>query len=227
MLALLISLLFLTQSGWADQIYSYMDDTGMRVFTNASGRPSRDESSTLDSPTNRNYLPTIRLVAKRYHISENLIRAIIAVESDYQPLSISSKGCKGLMQLHPDTARRFGVQDVFDPQQNIEGGVKYLNFLMDVFDDDLSRVLAAYNAGESAVIRNGGIPPYPETQNYVHKVTSLYHSYGEGALFEPSHRSKRIYRIDQTNGQVVFTNTPEELTPFSRLDSILWTERLN
>ncbi len=112
----------------------------------------------------------------RHGVDAELIKAIIRVESNYNPLAVSVKGCKGLMQLHPDTARRFGVTDIFDPAQNIEGGVKYLKFLIEYFKNDIPKVLAGYNAGENAVTRYKGIPPYRETKEYVKKVESLYQS---------------------------------------------------
>ena len=89
------------------------------------------------------------------------------VESDYDPFAVSPKGCKGLMQLHPDTAHRFGVDDIFHPEDNLNGGIKYLLSLIGRFNGDLPLILAAYNAGENAVIRHQGIPPYEETVNYV------------------------------------------------------------
>jgi hypothetical protein len=102
-----------------------------------------------------------------------LVRAIIQVESDFDHLAISSKGAQGLMQLMPDTARRMGVTNAFDPRQNIFGGVRYLRFLLDLFRGDIALVAAAYNAGENAVTRYGGVPPYKETRGYVEKVQTL------------------------------------------------------
>ena len=103
--------------------------------------------------------------------------AVIKVESNYNPHAISSKGALGLMQLIPSTARRFGVSDAFDPIQNIQGGAKYLRYLLDLFDGRFPLALAAYNAGEAAVARYGGIPPYAETQNYVQNVLASYTKY--------------------------------------------------
>lgn len=106
-------------------------------------------------------------------VSSDLIRAIIAVESEFDAFAVSSKGAQGLMQLMPFTARRFGVANSFDARQNIFGGVKYLRFLLDMFGGDVALACAGYNAGENAVTRHKGIPPYKETQNYVRRIRSL------------------------------------------------------
>jgi Transglycosylase SLT domain len=106
-------------------------------------------------------------------VSADLVRAVIAVESEFDALAVSSKGAQGLMQLMPHTARRFGVGDSFDARQNIFGGTQYLRFLLDLFSGNVELTLAAYNAGENAVQRYHGIPPYRETRQYVAKVQGL------------------------------------------------------
>ena len=103
-------------------------------------------------------------------LPSRLVHSVIQVESNYDPNAVSPKGALGLMQLIPATARRFGVSDVFDPEDNIEGGTRYLKYLLGLYKGDESLALAAYNAGEGAVSRYGGIPPYPETLGYVAKV---------------------------------------------------------
>ena len=115
----------------------------------------------------------IAAATSAYNVSLELVRAIIQVESDFDHLARSSKGAQGLMQLMPATAERFGVGDPFDPRQNIFGGVQYLRFLLDLFSGDIALVAAAYNAGENAVLRYNGVPPYRETRGYVGKVQSL------------------------------------------------------
>ncbi len=109
-------------------------------------------------------------VAAENSLPAELLHSVIQVESNYNPSAISPKGAQGLMQLMPDTARRFGVPDSFDPAENIQGGAKYLKYLLDLYKGDYPRALAAYNAGEKAVAKYGGIPPYAETQDYVVKV---------------------------------------------------------
>jgi soluble lytic murein transglycosylase-like protein len=113
-------------------------------------------------------------ISKDNGVDPALIDAMIRTESNYNPWAISSKGARGLMQLIPETGRRFGVQDFFDPKQNIEGGVRYVRYLLGMFEGNVELSLAAYNAGENLVARLGRIPPYPETRNYVQKIRALY-----------------------------------------------------
>jgi soluble lytic murein transglycosylase-like protein len=111
--------------------------------------------------------------AAHHGVSPDLVKAVIQVESEFDRLAVSSKGARGLMQLMPHTARRLGVFDAFDPRQNIFGGAQYLRMLLDLFQGDVSLALAGYNAGENAVARYRGIPPYKETRGYVQKVQGL------------------------------------------------------
>ena len=110
---------------------------------------------------------TVEQIAARHQLPPQLIHSVIKVESNYNRFAVSSKGALGLMQLIPATARRFGVADVFNPIQNIEGGAKYLRYLLDLYGDNFPLALAAYNAGEGAVAKFGGVPPYQETRNYL------------------------------------------------------------
>jgi len=116
----------------------------------------------------------IQDVGRRFEVDPRLIHAVIRQESAYNVFAISHKGAKGLMQLMPATAERFGVKDIFDPAENVNGGVQYLRFLMDRYPGDPRRALAAYNAGEGAVDRYDGIPPYQETQDYVERISLSY-----------------------------------------------------
>ena len=109
----------------------------------------------------------VRRIAAEQAVSPQLIHSVIKVESNYNAHAISSKGALGLMQLIPSTARRFGVSDAFNPVQNIQGGARYLRYLLDLYNEDYPLALAAYNAGEGAVARYGGVPPFAETRNYV------------------------------------------------------------
>lgn len=109
----------------------------------------------------------VEQIAARYSLRPALLHSVIKVESNYNPYAVSPKGALGLMQLMPDTARRFGVGNAFNPIENIEGGARYLRYLIDLYGEGNPLVLAAYNAGEAAVARYGGVPPYRETQNYL------------------------------------------------------------
>lgn len=121
--------------------------------------------------------PIITRAADRYKVDTALIKAVIMMESAYNPKAISKQGAKGLMQLMPRTARALGVKNAFNPAHNINGGVKYLRQLLDTFDDNIKFALAAYNAGSSRVKRHGGIPPIKATRAYVKKVFAYYHHY--------------------------------------------------
>ncbi len=114
----------------------------------------------------------VERIAARNSLPPQLIHSVIKVESNYNPYAVSPKGALGMMQLIPATARRFGVSDVFNPEQNIEGGARYLRYLLDLFHDNIGLALAAYNAGENAVAKFGTVPPYAETRNYLQLVAS-------------------------------------------------------
>lgn len=117
--------------------------------------------------------PIIEDAAAKFGVASDFIRAIIRVESSYDEFAVSSKGAKGLMQLMPATARRFGVSNPFDPEQAIMGGTEYLAYLLGLFKGNLELAAAGYNAGENAVLRYGGVPPYRETRNYVQRVRAV------------------------------------------------------
>jgi Transglycosylase SLT domain len=125
------------------------------------------------------YDDLIRRTASAYHVEPALVKAVIRVESGFDPRATSERGARGLMQLMPDTARRYGVRNVYDPAQNIRGGVLYLRDLMAQFNSDTALVLAAYNAGESAVVAYQGIPPYGETRDFVRRVLQYFRYYME------------------------------------------------
>ncbi|MEE8348704.1 MAG: lytic transglycosylase domain-containing protein [Acidobacteriota bacterium] len=199
-------LVTLTSSAWAGSLYSYINERGVRVYTNIGTNRTdlpREKSGSSTRRVSNPYLPLIHESARQFNVDADLVQAVIQVESHFNPRAVSPKGCIGLMQLHPDTARRFGVKDAYDPAQNIQGGVRYLRFLTDHFNGELPLVLAAYNAGENAVIRHQGIPPYRETQQYVRKVTALYESLKPAA--ETSESNPPLTRVVLPNGSVLFT----------------------
>jgi soluble lytic murein transglycosylase-like protein len=148
-------------------------DRGYRLTYPGKGTIIHSTAYRLRRSYNGEWDQHIAAATTAYGVSLELVRAIIQVESDFDHLARSSKGAQGLMQLMPATAERFGVGDPFDPRQNIFGGVQYLRFLLDLFGGDVALAAAAYNAGENAVIRYDGIPPYRETRGYVEKVQAL------------------------------------------------------
>jgi soluble lytic murein transglycosylase-like protein len=148
----------------------------------------------------------VREAAERHRVDPALIRAVIQTESGGNPAAVSRKGAAGLMQLHPATAQRFGVRDVFNPQQNVDAGAHYLKMLLERYNGNLDLALAAYNAGEGAVDRHGGIPPFRETRNYVLKVQNAYFRPGSGHLDSAWGSSHPIRRETDAQGRIIFTN---------------------
>ena len=130
----------------------------------------------------------IEQAAARHNVDPNLVRAVIKVESNFNPNAVSRKGAMGLMQLMPSTARQLNVNNPFDPEQNVDAGVRHLKQLLESYGGDIKLTLAAYNAGAGAVARSSGVPHYAETQNYVRRITNLYYSgagFNSGALRDP------------------------------------------
>src|SRR5271155_287545 len=189
-LAVLIAILLTASTAAANpKIYTYLDAQGMRHYTDI---PDNNRYRLLDlSPQDRTasgdrYDSLLLARATRFDaiiehaavssaVEPNLLRAVIVVESGFNSRAVSKRGAVGLMQLMPATASRFGVSNPFDPRQNVHAGARYLKFLIDRFGHDIRLALAAYNAGEEAVDRNGGqIPPFTETMAYVPRVLKIY-----------------------------------------------------
>jgi hypothetical protein len=207
---------------FSQTLFSYLDETGTRVFTNIapvspvpdlkiSGEvPAPASTPAASSSKSEAYDPIIEKYASDYRLDPSLIKSIIAAESGFNPKAISSKGARGLMQLMPATAERLGVNNSFDPEQNIQGGIKHFRSLMDSFNEDVTLSLAAYNAGENRVQRLGRIPPIKETQDYVQIVTKLYEK-SKGEL-KPQIREKEIlqmlFRFIDDSGVLHVTNIP-------------------
>jgi len=212
------------------QIVSYLDASGKRVFINSDPTPVRvtkktpllrtdatgltprpiststPEMSAAELANREKIEDMIREVSVRYRVDPALVRAVIQTESNWNSGAVSRKGAQGLMQLGPTTAQALGVNNAFDPKQNLDGGVRYLRTLLERYNGDLDRALAAYNAGPRAVDRAGGIPQYRETRDYVQKVTDTYFRPGSDRLPRAFVGPRPIYRTVEAGGRVVFTN---------------------
>jgi hypothetical protein len=181
-----LALGFLLSPAATAQIYTRVNGNGVVEATNVPeaagfrltypGKGTLIHSRGFRGVYAGEYDQHIDAAASLWGVSPALVRAVIQVESEFDRNAVSSKGAQGLMQLMPFTARRFGVLDPFDARQNVFAGVQYLRWLLDMFGGDLSQALAGYNAGENAVVRYRGVPPYKETQNYVRKIHSLLSS---------------------------------------------------
>lgn len=196
------------------QIASYVDEHGKLVYVNG-GSPKHSSGSTISSSPAAQSASApgdhldqiVQQAAERHDLDPALVKAVISTESGWNPTAISRKGAVGLMQLIPETAERFGVGNAFDPVQNVEGGTSYLKSLLDHYNGDLTKTLAAYNAGERAVDQSGGIPAYPETERYVQKVTDAYFRPNSGrdpSLWSPP-RAPIRQEVD-SKGRIIFTN---------------------
>jgi soluble lytic murein transglycosylase-like protein len=148
----------------------------------------------------------VREAADRHRMDPALVRAVIQTESNWNPAAVSRRGAGGLMQLIPTTAQRFGANDIFNPQQNVDAGVHYLKTLLERYNGNLDLALAAYNAGEGAVDRAHGVPAFRETRNYVQKVQNAYFRPGSGRLSNPWSSARAIHRDVNESGHIVFRN---------------------
>jgi soluble lytic murein transglycosylase-like protein len=208
------------------QITKIVDNSGRSFFINANPAPVKFAPPTK-SHTNI-YLPgeisftgrahpavdmdrdgvdkIVREAADRHRVDPALVRAVIETESNWNPKAFSHKGAGGLMQLIPTTAQRYGAYDVFDPQQNIDAGVKYLRTLLERYHGNLDLALAAYNAGEGAVDRAHGVPSIRETRDYVQKVQNAYFRPGSGRMPDAFVNTHAIHRDITPEGRIIFTN---------------------
>src|SRR5271165_4306278 len=208
------------------QIARTVDTSGREMFVNAD--PPVVTKFTAAKPRKTIYLPAessfmgashpamsidrdgaeklVKEAAERHNVDPALVRAVIETESNWNSSAVSRKGAGGLMQLIPTTAQRYGANDVFNPQQNIDAGVRYLKTLLERYNGNLELSLAAYNAGEGAVYRAHGIPAYRETRNYVHKVQDAYFRPGSGRAPDLFTNARAIHRDVDASGRIIFSN---------------------
>jgi hypothetical protein len=208
------------------QIAKVVDDSGRRFFINAEPpvqiklMPARSHAA-IYMPEQASFTGRgrpamsidrdgaerlVREAAERHNVDPALVRAVVETESNWNSSAISRKGAVGLMQLMPTTAQRFGASEYYNPQQNVDAGVKYLKTLLERYDGNLDLALAAYNAGEGAVDRAHGIPAFRETRSYVQKVQSAYFRPGSGRLSDLWVNPRAIHKNVDPSGRIIFTN---------------------
>ncbi len=189
----------------AAEVASYV--SSRPAGTSASTDPNYVKLARGRRVTSQEIDDVIDKAAQKHNVDANLVRALIKQESNFNPSAVSNKGAMGLMQLMPGTARQLGVSDPFDPQQNVDAGVKHLKQLLDNYNGDVRLGLAAYNAGEGAVARNKGVPPYRETQDYVKRITERagYANASGTTVVGPSRAPVKMYR--GSDGVLRISNT--------------------
>lgn len=205
-------------------IYKYTDENGVVCYTDApmgkktekvlKEKYSEVQTKETTSGAGRTYNEYVRKAASKYSLEPDLIHAVIKTESNGNHRAVSRKGAMGLMQLMPGTASDLNVSNPFNPEENIEGGARYLRYLLEKFNGDMTLALAAYNAGPKTVEKYGSVPPIYETRQYVKKVYSLYNGKKNYASLQPQKNEASpvpvptpIYRIVMDDGTVLFTNS--------------------
>lgn len=230
----LVAFLCLAASPTRADIYKYVDKYGRVTLTDRPDHsgyqklvktwkgwtPARTTGNPNFARDRKKYSPTITAAAARHRLPPALVHAVVTAESAYSPTAVSRTGAVGLMQLMPETARRYGVVDRRDPVANVEGGTSYLRYLLDMFNENVKLAVAAYNAGENAVVGYGNkIPPYPETQQYVRRVLKYYREYAKkgigeaksGSVSTPlSHAVKRAARVTWADNAPADGNSPAD-----------------
>lgn len=186
MRGLILGLVWLAAGAAQADVYVSIDAKGSYILTNVH-RPGRLYETVISEPqgqagpanaqliTGRPYARLVAAAARTHNVPQALLHAVIKTESGYNPKARSPAGAVGLMQLMPDTAREMGVQNRLDPEDNVQGGARYLKRMLDLFDNDITLAVAAYNAGPEAVLRRGAVPPFAETRRYVPDVLREYH----------------------------------------------------
>ena len=232
---LLVSLFFVAIAAASAEVFKYVDEDGVICYTDAPlGKKAEKVLADTDKKVLRNknitekkpvlqttYSHYVQKAAQKYDIEPELIHAVIRTESNGNHRAVSKKGAIGLMQLMPSTANDMNVGNPFNPEENIEGGTRYLKYLIEKFNGNLTLALAAYNSGPKTVEKYGNVPPITETRQYVNKVFSLYNGKKQYALSGPSESYEEkpapIYKIVLDDGTILFTNATLEKKPKIRL----------
>jgi hypothetical protein len=219
-------ILFISTAVYAD-IYKYVDEDGVVCYTdtpfgkdkkadrvfreNADSTPVQQQLVRTDYDVIKDYHGIVHEKASEYNMDPSLIKAVIKTESNWNNRAVSRKGAMGLMQLMPTTASEMNVRNPFNPEENIEGGTKYLRYLLERFNGDLTLALAAYNAGPQTVEKFGLVPPITETRQYVNKVLSLYNGktrhFLTGNNLAKKEKPEPIYKVVLEDGTILFTNS--------------------
>jgi soluble lytic murein transglycosylase-like protein len=225
--SVVLLVLFLSASVASSDVYKYVDENGVTCYTDAPfGKKSEktairsNSSQTVKTNTpNRNFVAAdyhyyVQQAADKYEIEPELIHAVIRTESNGNHRAVSKKGAMGLMQLMPATANDLNVTNPFNPEENIDGGTRYLKYLIEKFNGNLTLALAAYNSGPTNVEKYGNVPPFTETRQYVNKVYSLYSGRKNyNVSVASSHREERsapIVKVVLDDGTILFTNSTLE-----------------
>ena len=176
---IIITAFFCAVSKTDADIYKYVDERGVAHLTNMPTSPKYKLLIKANKVQSREkkYDSIINELCEKYGVETSFIKAMVKTESNFDPYAVSKKGATGLMQLMPEKAKDLSVNDSFDPKQNLDGGIRHVSYLLKKYEGDVKLALAAYNAGENAVKRNNGIPPFAETQNYIIKVLRLVEKY--------------------------------------------------
>ena len=223
----LFSLLFIVSTASSD-IFKYIDENGVTCYTDAplekKNQKVIDEKSNKVVPdkkkvekplvVNADYSSYVQKSARKYEIEPELIHAVIRTESNGNNRAVSKKGAMGLMQLMPSTASDMNVGNPFNPEENIEGGTRYLRYLIEKFNGNLTLAVAAYNSGPKTVERYGNVPPISETKQYVSRVLALYNGKRQydtsGPVKDAQVLSDPIYKLVLEDGTILFTNATLE-----------------
>lgn len=230
--AVVICSLFLTVASVSADIYKYVDENGVVCYTDApygkkaqqvisEKKARKTERAASPVVLSRDYSQYIHKAASKYDLEPDLIKAVIKTESNGNHRAVSRKGAIGLMQLMPSTASDMNVSNPYNPEENIEGGTRYLKYLLERFNGNMTLALAAYNSGPGTVEKYGNVPPIDETRQYVKRIMNLYNGKKNYAFSDvsasPREKTTPIYRVLLEDGTILFTNATLQKSNKTRL----------